>query len=159
MDLEGLRVAFEAHHRALGHSKDTIRHYNHSIGLLIRFLEEVGVAPTAEHLTSTTMNTFAGWLRATPARQWRGKTDRSIWGVHGALKDVKAFVRWLAAEEQIPKAPKVPVPRLPQRLFPILSDADLDRMFASRNLSGGTEVTIRNRAMIALMLDTVAPIA
>jgi site-specific recombinase XerD len=100
------------------------------------------------------MTRFAGWLRSTPIQPWRGQTARSVWGVHGVLVDTKAFVRWLAEEERIPHAPKVPITKLPQRLFPILTDEELGRVFASRHLDPHTEVGIRNRALIAFMLDT-----
>lgn len=154
VDLATLTTAFRNHHQALGHSKDTIDHYEDSLRLLRLCLESHGLTPTTDNLTSATMNAFAGWLRETPTRPWRGKSERSVWGVHGALKDVKAFLRWSASEEYIDRVPKVPVPRLPQRLFPILTDDELDRVFASSHLSSTSEVSIRNRALVSLMADT-----
>src|SRR5690606_14620890 len=74
--------------------------------------------------------------------------------VHGHLKDLRAFVRWLHQEDYIAVLPKVPLPKLPHTLFPILSDAELRRIFASRQLSTDTEIGKRNRALFAFMLDT-----
>ena len=47
------------------------------------------------------MRAFAVWLRETPIRPWRGQTTRSIYGVHGALKDLRIFVRWMVEEEYL----------------------------------------------------------
>ena len=149
-----LVAAFIAHQRAMGRSEATVRHYEDSLRLFARCLAENGIEAVAEHLTAHTMNLFAGWLRSTPTRPWRGKTERSIHGVHGALKDVKIWVRWLASEELIERAPKVPVPKLPTKLFPVLTDTELERVFACSHLSAQTEIAARNRALVAFMLDT-----
>lgn len=154
VDLASLIQSFIAHHQALGHSPDTIRHYTDSLRLLQRCLDAHGIEPITDNLTTATMQTFAGWLRSTPTRAWRGRTERSIYGVHGALKDVKAFVRWAVEAELLDKAPKVPVPKLPQRLFPVLTDEELTRIFACSHLAGATEIAVRNRALVAFMLDT-----
>ncbi len=154
MDVGTLCMHFRRHHEVQGNSEATITHYEDSVKLLLRCLEDSGINPTTDNLTAPTMNLFAAWLRATPTRPWRGKTERSIWGVHGALKDVKAFLRWAAEEELIAKAPKVPVPRLPQRLFPILTDNELDRVFSCKQLAGKSEVVTRNLALVSFMADT-----
>lgn len=100
------------------------------------------------------MNAFALWLRETPTRGWRGDTHRQEAGIHGLLSDMRAFARWLVAEEKLPTMPKVPVNKLPEVFFPILTDAELDRVFATKELSPTTEIGTRNRAMIAFFLDT-----
>ncbi|MGH2535630.1 MAG: tyrosine-type recombinase/integrase [Thermomicrobiales bacterium] len=154
MELRELIRLFEHHHRAHNRSADTIRHYQDSLRLCLRCLEQSGIPATTESLTNATMATFAEWLRATPIRPWRGQTQRSIWGVHGALKDIKIFVKWLAEEGHIARAPKVPVPTLPKRLFPVLTDAELAQVFACKQLADGSEIAIRNRALVAMLLDT-----
>lgn len=154
MSLERLTQAFLTHHRALGHSPATVTHYEDSLKLLFRCFVERGIEPVLDSLTSANLAVFAAWLRETPTKVWRGSQQRSIYGIHGALKDTKAFVRWLLEEEYLDKAPKVPVPRLPQRLFPILTDAELTQVFGSKHLTGESEIAIRNRALLAFMLDT-----
>ena len=49
---------------------------------------------------------------------------------------------------------KVPVHRLPDTLFPILTDAELERVWSSRYLPGRSALASRNRALIGLMPDT-----
>lgn len=147
--------AFESHHKAMGNSQRTIDHYLDSLTLFQRCLGEYGIVEVEEALTSQTMNLFSGWLRDTPiSKSYRGTTQRTIHGVHGALKDVKAWTRWLLEEELIEKAPKVPVPKLPTRLFPILTDDELRKIFSCRLLTERSEQADRNKALLAFMLDT-----
>ena len=153
MGFDELVKIFLEHQLAMGRSPATYTHYADSLRLLRRFFSETGI--TLDHLpTSAEMTAFAAWLRTTPTRPWRGKTERSVYGVHGALKDCKVWVRWLEDQELIEKAPKIPVPRLPQRLFPVLTDADLDLIFTCSQVAGQGEVAVRNRALIGFMLDT-----
>ena len=154
MDVEALVDVFIGHQQALGRSPATIRHYEDSLKLLTRFLAETGLPLEESSLTNQTMVKFAGWLRTTPTRVWRGKTERSIWGVHGALKDSKIWLKWLYENEHLDRLVKVPVPKLPHTLFPILNDSELERVFASSHVDGNSEISKRNRALLAFMLDT-----
>jgi integrase/recombinase XerC len=142
------------HHGAMGHSVKTMSHYRDTFRLFDRFIEETGKSATTDVMTTTVMNEFALWLRETPKRVWRGETARSEAGIHGTMTDMRAFVRWLLEEGHIHALPKVPVNKLPQVFFPILSDEDLDAIFKTKQLSLDTEIGTRNRAMIAFMLDT-----
>lgn len=152
--LDALERQYLDHHRALGHSSKTISHYQDSFASFRRFLAELNYAETSQALTTAVITEFAGWLRTTPTRGWRGSTDRSEFGLHGTMKDLRAFCNWLVTVEFLDRAPKVLVPKLPQTLFPVLSDADLLKIFSTRQLSSKTEIGCRNRALIAFMLDT-----
>ena len=154
MQLAGVQDLYLLHHGAMGHSPKTISHYQDSFRLFARFVEEKDYTPTTQLLTSAIMNEFAIWLRQTPTQGWRGETKRSEAGVHGTMTDMRAFARWCFEEGHIQTLPKVPVSKLPQVFFPILSDDDLDKVFATKQLSLQTEIGTRNRAMIAFMLDT-----
>lgn len=128
--LEQLGEAFLTHHRAVGSSESTIRHYADSLPLLKRCFRDEEIETDSASLTNHNMNVFAGRLRSTPAKMWRGKTERCIFEVHGALKDVKAFLRWCQEDGLIDPVPKVPVPKLLQVLFPILIEVELDRILS-----------------------------
>ena len=154
LDVDQLIEAFLAHHEAVGHSPATIRHYRDSLKAMQRCFTALDIPLTAESLTAANFTLLAGWLRDTPTKPWRGSTQRSIWGIHGVLKDCKVWVRWLADNELIAKAPKFPIPKLPQTLFPILSEDDLDAILSCTQVSGTSEQAIRNRAVIAFLLDT-----
>lgn len=154
MQLAFIQAQYQLHHGALGHSPKTISHYRDTFRCFDLFLTEKGYAPTTNVMTTQVMNEFAIWLRATPIRGWRGETKRSDAGIRGTMTDLRAFAHWLLDEGHITTLPKVPVNKLPQVFYQILSDDDLDKVFATKQLSQSTEIGIRNRAMIAFMLDT-----
>lgn len=128
--LSDLADLFLAYHQGIGSSPTTIRHYRDSLTLLSHCCQDEGIEPAARALSTATMQRFASWLRTNLTRRWRGTTERSIHGVHEALKDVKIWLTWLAEHEYLATMPKVPVPRLPHMVYPILSDEDLERIFA-----------------------------
>lgn len=49
---------------------------------------------------------------------------------------------------------KIPMSKLPQRLFPILTEDDLDKLWNSSFLKRPRALYVRNQAMIGLMPDT-----
>lgn len=142
------------HHRASGHSPATIKRYTHTFRLFDRFLVAEGLPADVTVLTSATMRRFSVWLQETPVRTRRGETKRAPAGAHAHLRDLRAFTRWLNDEELLDRAVKVPMPRLPKRLFPILSDEELHRVWGSRYMTGRSGLAVRNRALLGLMLDT-----
>jgi site-specific recombinase XerD len=154
MQFAVVQEQYVIHHGAMGHSPKTISHYRDTFRLLDRFLADTDKAPTTAILTTPIMNEFAMWLRETPTQGWRGSTKRTEAGLRGTMTDMCAFVRWLHEAEHIDTLPKVPINKLPEVFFPILSDADLDAIFATKQLSLSTEIGTRNRALIAFMLDT-----
>lgn len=152
--LTELEEVFITHLQALGRSQATITHYQDSFQLLKRCFTDSDILPTSANLTSQNMNTLASWLRATPTRVWRGSTQRSVYGVHGCLKDIKIWLKWCVEEGYLESLPKVPVPRLPQTLHRILSQDELDQIFQSESVAGSSELSVRNRALLSFMLDT-----
>ncbi len=142
------------HHRARGSSRNTIARYEATFALFAKFLAEQKVTPDSRALTTETVQSFALWLRATPIRPQRGTTKRSEAGIHAHLRDVRAFVRWLTEEGILTRAVRVTLPKLPERLFPILANAELASVWESKYLTGRSALATRNRALVALMLDT-----
>jgi site-specific recombinase XerD len=154
MTIEQVTRQYLNHHRALGSSPKTIAHYDDSVRIFELFLEHRGSKRTVDELTTATFQAFSAYLRETPSRPWRGSTIRSSHSIHGILKDWRAICRWAHEERLLEALPKVPVPKLPQRLFPILTEEELATIFASRQLDDRTEIGKRNRALFAFMLDT-----
>lgn len=146
--------AYFAHHKALDRSPKTVAHYEATFKLLGKYLEAYEIVPDSRVLSSERMSHFATWLRETPIKERRGATQRTQVGVFGILKDLHAFLKWLNEEELLDRVVKVPVPKLPQTLFPILSDNELEKVWTSKYLTGKSPLATRNRALIGLMLDT-----
>lgn len=152
--LADLQRRYLDHHRALGRSPDTVLRYEATFRLFDHYLADTNRCPDSRALCAEVIQRFAVWLRETPVRPQRGSTKRSESSVHGALGDLRAFTRWLVDEEILPHPVKIRLPKLPQRLFPVLSEADLQRIWASRYLTGRSSLAVRNRAILGLMLDT-----
>lgn len=142
------------HHEALGHSPKTSYHYFETFKILHRFLEEREYPLDTSCLTTARMQEFSRWLRDTPTRGFRGSTERSVHGIYGIMKDLRAFVHWINEETDLSLTVKVPIPKLPQTLFPILSESDLQRIFSCKLVASNSELAKRNRALISFMLDT-----
>ncbi len=142
-------------HRRSNHSEQTILHYQDTLAAFRRFLAAKHQRETVGALTTATLAAFQTWLKETPlSRPYRGQTHRTITGIHGMMKDLRAFAYWLVEEELLDKPPKVDLPKLPQEDFKILTDAQLVTLFSSKQLTGGGEYGVRNRAIIAFLLDT-----
>lgn len=153
-DLASLEALYLTHHTSMGHSSKTVDHYRNSFLVFHRFLKETGKAADSTALTTTVLQEFVAWLRVTPTRGFRGSTQRTVDGIHGLMKDLRAFTRFLVAEKRLDKQPKVPVPELTQHLFPVLSESELETILTCSQLDTRTEIGKRNRALVAFMLDT-----
>ena len=120
------------HHLAYGRSAKTISHFQDTFKLFRRFLLAQSIVPDHRTLSASTFRQFATWVRATSLQRSRhGNMKRSETGVHGVMKDLRAFVRWLCQEELIHRPIDVPVPKVPQQLFPILSNEEMTRVWQS----------------------------
>ncbi len=150
--LGDLQERYLQHHRARGSSPNTIARYEQSFAMFDRFLGKR--TRDSRVLTTEVMHEYAIWLRDTPVKQQRGRTSRSEAGIHAHLRDLRAWMRWLSAEGILELNIKVPLPQLPNHLFPILTDEEMERVWTSKYLTGKSGLAIRNRALLGLMLDT-----
>jgi integrase/recombinase XerD len=153
-NLTELEARYLGHHRALGHSPKTIQHYHGSLKLLYRWIEATDRPMTTEALTTSSLEQFGIWLRDTPISTYRGSTQRSPHGVFGVMKDIKAFIAFLLDEELLERHVKVKLPKLPSKLFPVLTKEELERIWQTPQLTYRGAMGKRNRALIGLMLDT-----
>jgi site-specific recombinase XerD len=153
--LAAIEDQYLADHRSRNSSPKTIEHYRDTFKDLHRFLDATGREATAEALTTTTLQAFHGWLVDTPiARPWRGSTVRSARSIQSRMKDLRAVLAWAAEREYLAKAPKVPIPKVPQTLFPVFTDRELVALFSCPHLTARGEQGVRNRALVATLLDT-----
>ena len=153
--LEEAQRRFLAYHEALNHSPKQLAHYGLTFRDFARFLVATRRPATVAALTSEAAQGFVAWLKATPLpRPYRGTTERAIVGIHGHMKDLRAFVRWCAEEELIDRKVRVPLPKLPETFFPTLTDEELVMIFSCQGLTGRSDYAVRNRALFALLLDT-----
>ena len=153
--LEALIAEYLAHHTAYGRSSKTISHYQDTFKVFHCFLIESGMHPDQRVLPAATLRAFATWLRATPLqRTRRGYSQRSETGVHGVMRDLRAFVRWSYKEGLIDHPIDVSEPKVPQQLFPVLTNQQIASVWNSSYMIGRSSMAVRNRALLGLRLDT-----
>lgn len=150
-----LEEAYISYHQSQGRSRFTWGRHHSTHKLFHRFLVDTGLPATSRSLTTEVFRQFSRWLQETPLeRPYRGDSIRSPYGVRAALKDMRAFTYWLFEEGRLETLPKVPMPRMPETLFPILSDEEMESLWQSKYLTGRSPMAVRNRALIGLLLDT-----
>lgn len=152
--LHDLINRFATYQQAVGRAVGTRERYRFTFLLFERFLDQEQIPPDSRCLSTPIMERFAMYLRDTPTNPQHGNTKREESGIHAHLRDMRAFTRWLYKTELLDWSVEFPMPKLPRRLFRILTDEELERMWQSKYLTGTSHRSIRNRAMIALMLDT-----
>jgi site-specific recombinase XerD len=152
--LDELEQQFLDSQVARNHSYKTLAHYRSSFRSFHQFLDEGDRPLTDQSLTKEAIRAYAAWLKETPTRGWRGSNERTLQGLHGRLRDLRAFTRWLEAEELIDRAPRIELPKLPQEEFPVMSDEEIKVLFTCEHLAAKGDQAVRNRALISLMIDT-----
>ena len=93
-------------------------------------------------------------MATTPSRAWRDSAKRKVPSVDARLRDLRALTRRLKKTEVIDRAPKIKLPTLQQKQFPVLSEAQVGTLLNFEHLTAPEPQATRNRALIALMLDT-----
>jgi site-specific recombinase XerD len=152
--LKGLIERYQQHQLAVGRSQGTIDRYEYTFTHFGRFLELEALPHTSECLTSQVMERFTLYLRDTPIKEQNGTTIRQESGIHAHLRDLRAFTRWLYRNGLLEREVFISMPKIPKRLIRILDDTKLQRVWQSKYLVGNSPLSVRNRAMLALMLDT-----
>jgi integrase/recombinase XerC len=152
--LDQAQERFLLGHQARNHSASQLARYGLAFRYFDRFLAETNRVRSLRSVNTEALQRFALWLAETPIRPFRGSTKRSVVGVHGVLKDWKAFSRYLMEEGYVDWVVKVRLPKLPQRLFPVLSEEEQIAIFSCPLLAGKSDYAVRNRALFALLLDT-----
>ncbi len=152
--LDDLIEAYQRFQLSKNRAKGTKDRYGFTFAYFRRFVEETGLPSDASVITTATMEAFTIWLRDLPIKPQHGSTVRSEVGIHCHLRDMRAFTKWLYRNEYLQKEVFCPMPTMPKRLFRVLDETEVERMWSSAYLTGNSTRSIRNRAMVALMLDT-----
>lgn len=160
MDIKRLVDEYAVWHEVSGHSPKTISWYRWILDTFRTWLERNGYPTMVEELT---ISHARGFLQAEQQREQTcagnafrppqpGKlSDRTI---HGYARALRAFFRWLEAEEYLSKNPmtKLKPPKLERRYKDVLSVDDVERLLAELNPK--TFLGARMYAMVALLYDS-----
>lgn len=133
----------------------TIRNYRYTFASFRQYLATVELPETKAVLTTDTIRAFQRWLQTTPTRRERlGSRKRTPGGVAVWMRQIRAFCRHLQEEDHLQGVVKVRVPKLPPRTVDVLTADQVTAIFRSRHLRGDSAMAKRNRALVALFLDS-----
>lgn len=153
--LSELQAIFLTYQESRNLSAYTLRNYHQTFASLEDYADERQLAITAATMTTEFVRDYQRWLQTTPlARARKGSTTRTAGGVAVRMRQVRAFIKFLDQEGYLGHDVQVRLPKLPPRDIQVLSAQQLSALFHSRYLLGDSAMAKRNRALLALLLDT-----
>jgi site-specific recombinase XerD len=140
-----------------GKSEATLRWYRHT---LMRFADFLGQEATLRDFTVDRARAYIAGLQSEGVRYSKHplseprKGKLSAYSIHGYVRAIKAFSRWLKDEGYTPSdmLARIKRPKLPQTIVDTLTDEEIQKIFAGIN--PGTFTGARNLAVYLLLLDT-----
>jgi|GEM_PF-1835378 len=128
--------------RRKGLSKNTLAHYTTALSKFEQWASARAITQL-EQVTRVVLREYAEEI---------GKT-LAVGGVHARLRVLRAFFKWLEAEEVISKNPmeRVKLPKLPQQILPSVDGEHVEALFLAAKIS---RHPLRNAAVIGLLYDT-----
>lgn len=125
-----------------GLSPKTVISYKESISLLVRFM---GNDIALSEVTYTEVSKYIMHLYKRPLSRATVSTY---------VRNIRLFLRWVYIEYELPFDPqKIKVPKSPKKIVHIYNDTEIKEIFALIHTSEPW-ITARNRAVVALMLDS-----
>ena len=150
LELSKLVAKFEVHKRSEGYSERTVEWYQQSLSLFQAWLAEQGMSTCLDDLGEDEMRLFILHLKARPSL----KGPASSHTVNNRVRALRSFFNWLYEKDytECHRLQKVKPPKPRELQIQILTDEEIDRIFASVNPN--TAMGSRNTAIYSLMLDT-----
>ena len=150
LELNELVHEFKIHKMSEGWSDNTVDWYRQALGIFQAWLAEQGMSTCLDDLGEDEMRLFILYLKARPGL--RGPASSHT--VNNRVRAIRAFFNWLYEKDytECHRLQKVKPPKARELQIEILTDAEIDRIFASVNPK--TVMGSRNTAIYSLMLDT-----
>jgi len=143
VDVSGAIARYLRHHRAMGSTAKTLKWHETSLGQFAAFIG--GDGDDVQHLAADNLRAFIAHA------QDRGLAQASV---ATRARSVKAFGKWLMAEEYLGRDPfaRVKQPRVEDTPMPTFTPQEIDRLLAA--CRGETRTGLRDSAMLVLMFST-----
>lgn len=140
-----------------GRAEGTIGIYRRHLGLLLRWLEELGVVDL-EAVTLALLRQFLNFLinsdssKRFPDAVQKGKLEASTVGLY--VTSIKTFFQWCVHEELLTSSPagRLKKPQTPKKVRTTLTPEQVEQLLAVCDTS--TRAGFRNYVMLLLLLDT-----
>ena len=150
LDLGKLAERFEVHNRSDGKSPRTVEWYNQALDIFTEWLTEEGMSNRLDDIGEDEVRLFVLHLQR----------RKGLWGdasshtVNNRVRALRAFFNWLYRQgyTECHRLENLKPPKVRQKEIEILTDEEIERVFASVNPN--TAMGARNTAIYSLMLDT-----
>ncbi len=144
MDLDLAVVRYLRHHRAEGSSPKTLQWHSYSLERYRRFCRDEALP---DELDADTVRLWIAAMRDAGLSQAY---------VNSNVRSVKAFSRWLYAEEYVPKDPlaRLKPPKVEDKAQETLDPEDVDRLLKACDQARQGWVARRDKAIIVLLFST-----
>ena len=161
MDVPKLVESFVRSGRIANKSQQTLTWYERRLNQFVVFLKSDGHSLRVTDITKADGEAYIEHLMNRSSR-WQNHpyhkphTDRglSMFTIHGHVRAIRALTHWAHDEGYLPFDPfeKLPLPKLPQQLYEIYSEDDIDRILAH---AGKDDIRgMRLRTILLILLDT-----
>ncbi len=150
LELDMLVERFQTHNRSDGKSPKTVEWYSQALDLFLEWLRAEGMSTCVDDLGEDEVRNFVLYLQG----------RRGLWGLasshtlNNRVRALRAFFNWLYRQgyTECHRLQNLKVPKVRQKEIEVLTDEEIERIFATMN--AGTVLGARNRALYSLMLDT-----
>ena len=150
LELDKLVERFEVHNRSDGKSPRTVQWYNEALDLFLGWMRGEGLSTCLDDLGEDEVRSFI--LHLQERKGWQGQTSSHT--VNNRVRALRAFFNWMYRQgfTECHRLQNLKVPKVRQKEVEILTDEEIERIFATLNVD--TVLGARNTALYSLMLDT-----
>jgi integrase/recombinase XerC len=161
-DIRYFIEGYVLHHKSQRHSPHTITFHTDRLNRLAWFLEQENYPTALEAITPNALRHFLIYISEQKVGRWGSdqklaNRPMSKATIHSYAKSMRAFFRWATIEAGLPQNPfsNVPMPTLPnQWKIQTFTDEEIATMFVAINTMGNQFLVQRNRAILAILLDS-----
>jgi len=159
MDIQQAVTEYE--YATAGLTSMTKRWYTYKLKYFLSWCERYNY--TLEDLTPARIRRYLQFLRS-EYKQANGK-QLSDYTIHGYAQVVKGFLSWCSQEEGLDQyvsekaVARIELPKVEKKLIPTFTPDEIERLFMACTKEPTPQLVVRNRAIVAVLLDTGARVS
>jgi site-specific recombinase XerD len=147
-----LAAAFTEFAYAKDHTAESRRWYKCRLGAFMAWAQAQGVTDI-EDVTAPIVRRYIEHRRTTPCKTGKPLDSHTL---HGHTRAIRALLNWAAQEDLLDEkvAHRVSLPKREQKVLGLLEPAQVERLLQACEGSETPEYVARDKAIIAVLLDT-----
>lgn len=150
--MNGTRDVYEDYlYALLEHAPTTQEWTKVHLGRFISWLTERGVCDIVD-VGVKEVREYTEYLKTRPNEH--NGNPLSAMTVHGHLRAIRAWLNWCVREGYIERPRKISMPRVEQKIVPVLDTETIDAMFKATENEFSPELIARDKAILSVLLDT-----